>query len=806
MGFLKDISEGVQNPVETATGIGGDIQEATTDTVEDVNRSISQAQKDPVGKAQDAAEEAADTAEDVVTAPTDAAQDVADATQDVAEDVKEGIQNEAEEKADTIVDRVNAEEKLREAEKQKGIHETLAKADIAVQTGTETIFDFPGASVQEGLKEAAKKPTEIATGEEVSDQELGEAAEETLDVFEGAGAGANKAFDEAQEGTVFNNPGVDAAQGGVNFVADAFVKDAASAVSETTTGIDPETGETENNISTMELFDAASIAGGGAVKAVKAGSGAGSITSAAAKAKSAKEGAKSMGKLDIFTGGRKLVDEALSGGDEAISKVDESAAGSDEAVRGTDEFKQIDESMVSDEADELTSVSGGDAGALDDVSRSISKTGHEGSQGLERISRSLDEGVSGGEDIGSGVSREFESMENVSLAGDADELSRSVTRSGDETGKIRDEIDEALNDVEVGAKTEASKVSRETAENAAKTGTKGADDADSLVSRAGGGIKSAAKPGRISKTALGAGGAAIIGGTGLKAFGFFDNNTQSNKDKEKSGSRSRGTTKTSGTTSDNRGSGQTGGGSGGSTGSSRAGSSRSAYWSNPEKVRQLEESGWFVFSQQKLPRRNKTRFLVAGKKDGETVYLDREGTVSKQAVHYSSESKVLEAYKKWKKKRQSGDAEKPSAFQPSKGKVSEDAGGRNGWSKLKLVQQVGPWYVYGQSKGDKTRFLIAGKKDDERVYLGKKGNVVKKPIFYKSKEKIRKALKAWSQRSESNRTTPSGAKPSASKISSDAKKKASKEGDGGSKKKLAILAGLGAAGYLIYKNSEEGSG
>lgn len=373
---------------------------------------------------------------------------------------------------------------LRAAKQQAG-GDLIQQTDIAVKAGTDFLFDNPTFSAQEGLKQVAKAPTELATGRRVSDEELAQSAQDV--------AGKYSQFTSSKlRGSLLDNPATDLTVA----AGEAFIADPAKAATRLTTGVDIDEGSAEGTVGAIDLFDvgvtvgtagagkAGLSAARGLAKSDEAatfasrllGRGGDETTSLSSRLLGGGDEGATGGASDLFNTGSRAADEAAPGQaavdeafaqvdetvpgqaavDEAVQSVEETAAGADEATGGLRNF--IDDTLgrSGDEATQATeeAAAGADeasGGLLDDL--------------LGRATRTSDEAAQAGNEAAGGLEDVFQTSEGGKtfdeLLGGSDEAAQAADESGgllddlfggsDEAAKGTDEAARASDELAQGA-------------------------------------------------------------------------------------------------------------------------------------------------------------------------------------------------------------------------------------------------------------------------------------------------------------------------------------------------------------------
>ncbi|MDZ7689243.1 MAG: hypothetical protein U5J64_11150 [Halobacteriales archaeon] len=93
-------------------------------------------------------------------------------------------------------------------------------------------------------------------------------------------------------------------------------------------------------------------------------------------------------------------------------------------------------------------------------------------------------------------------------------------------------------------------------------------------------------------------------------------------------------------------------------------------WSEMEYVQELQ-LGWHLFGQSH-PQKG-TRFIVAGKHEGDRIYLDTDGSVVDNPVTYRSADAVARALEAYAEKRENGNVRRePNGQRPDASSVESD--------------------------------------------------------------------------------------------------------------------------------------
>lgn len=519
MGLLDDVISGAEDTAEDTADAAGDAAsgasatadkwwQSGTDTASDATSSASSAVDDFTSSASGAATSAVD---DTVSG----AGDLAGATGGFLGDVT-GASKWA--KSDDA-----ASLRADMADNQDGtVKGALQDFDTAARAGFDFALDNPNASAQEGLKEAMKAPTEFATGEQVSDEELGQA-------FKSAAGKTEDAVQGAVEGTPLDNPVTDAAKGAM----DVFVADPAKAALRGTTGVSIDSGGTEGTVGAVDAFDVGVTVGTAGVGGA-----------AASALKGADEGAavtdEAGGFLSRVMG--QGTDEGAAAADDAASAT---ASGADDAPQvmtdgGMDVFNPRNLPVVPDDAKSVSSVVDEATGASDEQVRaavnaaeSTDEAAAATDDAIQVESRVVDEAAGTTDEAAAATDDATEAGVlrglGVTGAGLADEagglVDEATTRLDDFTARFTDEA-AAGGDEAAGATDDAATLSDDAAAGTDEAAT-GADDAATLSDEAAqAGEESPGLLRRFLGTTTGkvatVGAGALGGGALLDALGTFD--------------------------------------------------------------------------------------------------------------------------------------------------------------------------------------------------------------------------------------------------------------------------------------------
>lgn len=183
-------------------------------------------------------------------------------------------------------------------------------------------------------------------------------------------------------------------------------------------------------------------------------------------------------------------------------------------------------------------------------------------------------------------------------------------------------------------------------------------------------------------------------------------------------------------------------------------------WSEYEK-----RDPWFIL-RRKHRKEDREQFAVVGQNsDGETVYLQRDGSSDTAEHIYETIGDVEDALKAYNQ-RDETDEDDPTGEDP------EDDPGDNkgGWSDWERVEKAAGWHILVRShEDDREQYLLAGKNGDgETVYLNPEGKPQSEQHIFDNTEAMGTALERYQKRVEDGAVDPSqratGDKPDMGKV------------------------------------------
>jgi len=777
------VDEGVQDVQDQVDQAGGAVGGAVDDVQGEVDRSTRQIKQELETSIEDANEG--------VEVASEAASNAADDATEEAGGIIKNARN------GNIPD-VNVPE--------VDIPDSVEEANEDVGNITDDALDAEGASVQDAVLDGSRAAAEAITGESaegVTDEEVGKRLQSMVDKAGGAIGAPGEAVGEATEGTVVGEGpiggGLDAVSGLGEFAYDAFLVDPARAGTKALTGINPETGETDTELTAIEAFDLATIGAGAALKG-------------AGKAVNAGKSAKSMG---LFTGALKGSDEAASAVDDVASRVgrldpfnvgrtgrrtvggggrvaDEAGGGLDDVATGAD-----DVGGGSSLADEIggsirsirNSVSGGVDDAVDDV------TG-----GLDDLGSGVDDAASGADDAPSTFQEAIRSSSVFDDLGATRRAGDDVdgVDVADDVGSAVDDAGNALDDVATGADDAADSGDGLFAgllgSKPVKYGAGGGLAAFGLG--AGGNLLFGGGPGpqgsRQARTGGGAGGRrrpGAGGGGGGGAGGRRGSGGVSWQKVEKTdggcvimqaggGEMFLTVAKANGQTVAVDSAGETVPITQSSAASDlpthpsidaaraacqaanepgEGGRPVQGDWSGELQQKKTFDSGWVLMFERSTDG-SRRRWFVVGKLDGRLHYLEADGQAKRAPRDatgadlraFEREMQAISAHQAWREANEDTQAQPP-------GEDPLDGGrGEPQWSAWERSGELPyGWYRFTRTRGDQTQYAVAGNAGGRVVYLAKSGKVKQSRVILPSKEAVAAAIEAFQRRRQDGQTDPS---------------------------------------------------
>lgn len=272
----------------------------------------------------------------------------------------------------------------------------LKRLNLSTRAGMDILLDNQNGSVQEGLKEAMKTPTEVATGREISDKEL-------ANEFQRDTEAVSQDIANRIEGSHLDNPVTWKLGEG----ADMLFGDPANHALTMATGINAKTGSSEDNVNFVEGAEVA-LSAADVAPAAKLG-----VHSAKA--------VSNMGLLsasdEIAQTGSRFIDDILKGGTKASDEIAQTGATASSTAPVS----------LTDETTELLSTRTGQSPSF--IRRSIM-----GGDEAASLASKTDEAANIAEDAGSSVPSSFirRSMSTAASAGD--EAANVAKKTWDDMG------------------------------------------------------------------------------------------------------------------------------------------------------------------------------------------------------------------------------------------------------------------------------------------------------------------------------------------------------------------------------------